>query len=270
MPNRILRESILTSDGVNRLDAAGERFYRRLMSVVDDFGRFDGRPSIVRAACFPLLLDKIREADVQRWMAECQKAGLLVLYEADSKPYLWLLKLGEPRAKHSKYPAPPGKSLQVSVNTEPARTDTHAQTSVPYSYSYSNAPTSSDSKHMSAVADAYPPGLLMVWDAAPPKARERSSRVDCSVWWKKHRCEDIAETVLTGLEAWKASEEWTKDGGQFVPGLHRWLKARKWLEPPQPTNGAAVSRRQQQRDAEIEQALAEFEREHERSTGTHG
>jgi hypothetical protein len=109
MPGRYLREGFLTSEAVNRLDAAEERFYRRLMSVVDDFGRFDGRPAIVRAACFPLLLDKVREADVQRWMAACQKAGLIVLYEHETKPYLKLLNLGEPRAEKSKYPPHPGE-----------------------------------------------------------------------------------------------------------------------------------------------------------------
>jgi hypothetical protein len=133
LPNRILRESILTSDGVNQLDAAEERFYRRLMSVVDDFGRYDGRPNVIRAACFPLLLDKVREADCSRWMAACQKAGLIVLYEVDSKPYIWMPKLGEPRAKHSKYPDLP----------ESARTCAQANASVPYSNS--NAPTNSNS-----------------------------------------------------------------------------------------------------------------------------
>jgi hypothetical protein len=110
MPNRILRESILTSDRVNQLDAGEERFYRRLMSVVDDYGRFDARPGVLRAACFPLLLDKVREADCSRWMAACQKAGLIVLYEIESKPYVQLLNLGEPRAKRSKYPCPPGSA----------------------------------------------------------------------------------------------------------------------------------------------------------------
>jgi hypothetical protein len=40
MPVRILREGILTSERVDTLSPAAEVFYRRLMSVVDDFGRF--------------------------------------------------------------------------------------------------------------------------------------------------------------------------------------------------------------------------------------
>lgn len=107
MPNRILRDSILTSDKVDLLDPPAEVFYRRLMSVVDDFGRFDARPSILRAACFPLRIDKVREADIPRWLAICEKAGLILLYEVAGKPYLVLLNIGAPRAQSSKYPNPP-------------------------------------------------------------------------------------------------------------------------------------------------------------------
>ena len=59
MPNRIVREGILTSERVELLSWAEEVFYRRLMSVVDDFGRYYARPELLRAACYPLLLTKV-------------------------------------------------------------------------------------------------------------------------------------------------------------------------------------------------------------------
>jgi hypothetical protein len=133
MPNRILRESILTSEAVNSLPPAAELFYRRLMSVVDDYGRYDGRPSIIRAACYPLQLAAVREANVQRWIALCVTAGLVRPYEANGKPFVVLLKLGEPRAKSSKYPDPP----------DPALTCAHMSAHAPalrLSSSYSPAP----------------------------------------------------------------------------------------------------------------------------------
>lgn len=107
MPSRVLREGILDSEGVNKLTFPAEVFYRRLMSVVDDFGRFDGRPSILRSRLFALKVDSVREADISRWIAECEKAGLIALYAVDFKPYILFQKLGSPRAKESRYPAPP-------------------------------------------------------------------------------------------------------------------------------------------------------------------
>lgn len=111
MPNRIIREGILTSERVNSLGAAAELFYRRLMSVVDDFGRFDARPAILRASCYPLKVDSIREADISRSLEECQSAGLLALYEVNGKPYVEVLDFRQQvRAKTSKYPSRDGRT----------------------------------------------------------------------------------------------------------------------------------------------------------------
>lgn len=107
MPNRILREAILDSEAVNALTPQAEVFYRRLMSVVDDFGRFDARPAVLRGRLYPLQLDRVREADLDRWIAECVKASLIRLYTVGSGQYILFHKLGEPRAKSSKFPAPP-------------------------------------------------------------------------------------------------------------------------------------------------------------------
>src|SRR3712207_5583453 len=99
MPNRILREGILKSDAVNKLGLEAELFYRRLISVVDDYGKFDARPAILRAACYPLRVDQVSEMNIAQWLAEIEAAGLILLYAVESKPYLMLYKLGEPRAK---------------------------------------------------------------------------------------------------------------------------------------------------------------------------
>ena len=108
MPSRILREGILTSERVDMLTPQGELFYRRLMSVVDDFGRFDGRPQMLRVSCFPLRVDRVREADISRWLDELQTAGLIALYAINGKPYLEMHDFRQQvRAKESRYPPKP-------------------------------------------------------------------------------------------------------------------------------------------------------------------
>lgn len=106
MPVRLLREGILTSDRVDLLSAVDEVFYRRLMSVVDDFGRYDGRPAILRSSMYPLRIERVREADIVRSLARCQEAGLIRLYNVSGKPYLEMLNFRQQvRAKASKYPS---------------------------------------------------------------------------------------------------------------------------------------------------------------------
>lgn len=108
MPNRILRDGILSSERVARLGWAEEVFYRRLMSVVDDFGRYYATPMLLRAACYPLMLDKVSDADVGKWLAKCAEAALVSVYPAqDGKRYLQMLDFRQQvRAKDSKFPQP--------------------------------------------------------------------------------------------------------------------------------------------------------------------
>ena len=140
MPVRLLRESILDSAAVSSLSAHAEVFYRRLMSVVDDFGRFDGRAAVLRCRLYPLKIDSIREADITRWIAECETAGLIALYEVDSKPYILFHKLGPARAKESKFPAPPkaAESGRAQTQTDESRR-LQTRADVPYSVSVSDS-----------------------------------------------------------------------------------------------------------------------------------
>jgi hypothetical protein len=107
MPNRIIRDGILSSDRVDKIaeDPACEIFYRRLFSVVDDFGRFSGDNRIIRAALYPLRLDAVPESKICEYVTACEAAGLLVTYAVDGKPYLELLDFRQRlRRMVSKYP----------------------------------------------------------------------------------------------------------------------------------------------------------------------
>lgn len=106
MPNRILREGILSSSRVDRLSDGGEIFYRRLHSVVDDYGRHECHPELLRTKCYPLRVDRVRAKNIISWLEECEKAALLVVYRFGSKTYLQLLDWRQQVRSESKCPAP--------------------------------------------------------------------------------------------------------------------------------------------------------------------
>lgn len=54
MPDRVVREAILTSERVDKLDAEAEVFYRRLLSVADNNGKFDANLIALRSKLYPL------------------------------------------------------------------------------------------------------------------------------------------------------------------------------------------------------------------------
>ena len=114
MPNRIVREGILASERINALSPNAELFYRRLMSVVDDFGRYTANPTLLRAACYPLKLDSVKEDSIKKHLAECVDAGLIVLYTVAAKVFLELQDFRQQvRSKESKYPAKDGQTPGV-------------------------------------------------------------------------------------------------------------------------------------------------------------
>lgn len=114
MPNRILRDCT-DSEKINQLDAYAERFFYRLIMIVDDYGRFYAHPGLLKAKMFPFLLDKIREADISRWKAECLKAGLIALYEIAGKEYLQIEDFRQRLDKaKEKFPSPiSGNSITI-------------------------------------------------------------------------------------------------------------------------------------------------------------
>ena len=110
MPNRILKESICTSDSVDSLSWFEEVLFYRLIVNCDDYGRFDGRPAIIKNRLFPLK-ESLTAKAISKAVNTLVTAGLVVLYEFEGKPYLYLPTWNDHqnvRAKRSKYPSPEG------------------------------------------------------------------------------------------------------------------------------------------------------------------
>lgn len=128
MPNRMLRDWT-DSERVNQLTVHGERFFVRLIMKVDDYGCFHADARLLKASLFPLQLDSIREADLLRWTTECHKAGLIVLYESNSKKYLQIVDFKQRLDKSNpKFPLPTsGKPLtNVTEFPDEAKAETKA------------------------------------------------------------------------------------------------------------------------------------------------
>lgn len=118
MPNRIIKESIRTSDSINELSWFEECLFYRLIVSCDDYGRFDGRPAIIKGSCFPLK-DGVTTNNIEKALSKLVSAGLVKRYVVDGKPYLSLPSWGQhqtTRAAKSKYPNPDDGEMITSEN----------------------------------------------------------------------------------------------------------------------------------------------------------
>lgn len=140
MPTRLIRDAILTSGRVASLSWEAEVFYRRLMSVADDYGLYDARTPILRSALYPLQLDKMSECNIQRCLSACEAAGLILLYSYNEKPYLMILGFDQQGKSMPKWPLPNGyEVLKVSDKKYELRKLVTGRNDSPQPVTYANA-----------------------------------------------------------------------------------------------------------------------------------
>jgi len=87
-----------------------------------------------------------------------------------------------------------------------------------------------------------PAGFSAFWSAYP-HCRQRSVKSEALKVWQAKALEPITDRILEVLERCEANPDWTKQGGEFVPGAQRWLRTEPWLEDEaQPQAPAAQQR----------------------------
>jgi len=224
VPNRIIKESICTSEQIDSLSQSAEILFYRLMVNCDDYGLFDARLKLVASKCYPLKSIEINS--LRDDLASLQAANLVFLYEVDGKTYGKLTsweKHQQVRAKRAKFPLPENGS-EIICNQLIAN--------VP---GIQSNPIQSESN----------PNPIQ---EEPPRAKrtppiEKPSDVDEQVWqdWiqlRKEKRATVTKTVIDGavIEAAKAGMSlndflttWCRRGSQ---GLEAgWLKPVERVEP---------------------------------------
>lgn len=75
--------------------------------------------------------------------------------------------------------------------------------------------------------EEHPPGFARFW-LVWPKSRRKESRGECLKAWKRAGAEAAADEIVAHVERLKASHDWTKDNGQFIPAPLVYLNQRRW------------------------------------------
>lgn len=154
MPHRILKDSICASPELDAVSDSAEVLFYRLLTIADDFGRFDGYPGTVSSRCFARR--RRSEGSVRKWLAELVEAGLIEMYEVDGREYGRVAKWDKHqrvRASNSKFPPPtdgaPLTSADIRARMPATRGHSQAHTKA-NSYSKAKADSSSSGKRAQA------------------------------------------------------------------------------------------------------------------------
>ena len=92
MPQRFLRPQITNSERWNSISFAAQSFFIRIITLVDDFGRCDGRPAVLCGQLYSVWNAQnpeksVTPQEVAQMSQECaaDSCGLLEIYEVEGK-----------------------------------------------------------------------------------------------------------------------------------------------------------------------------------------
>jgi len=259
MPNRILRDGILRSEKVALLSPMAELFYRRLMSVVDDFGRYYANSALLLSDCFPIRPTWADEDGVSRWVGECEHLNLIGIYEVSGTDFLELKNFDQRirPGQRSKFPESAGsfrdsreKSAYARASTPPTTPPTTTTTEAP-------AP-----KFAAVVASDLFENLVGAFLAAGVLLNEQDRMEACREWVS---LPDSAHEPAAALAARKAQE----NEARFMGLPANFLRKREWDRAgpgrilPEPHKKTAKESAQD----EAERRFAETRRRREANNG---
>lgn len=229
MPNRIIKESICTSEDIAGLSMGAEILFYHLMVKADDFGVYFGNEQIIKNTCFPLKSSEIKLKQVESWLNELVNAGLLFAYIAeDGKKYVQFTKWSKHqqiRAKKSKYPlfdstcnqliSDDGNSCRNPIQSNPIEIQSESAQS----------------------ADEIESCFLALWDLYPKK--EGKSSVSKKAKIELHKAGfDVVSSAIENYKAKIQREnrdiQYVKNGSTFFNGAWRDYVVVDKMEDPMP------------------------------------
>lgn len=247
MPSRLIREPLLESDRWLGLAHPVERLaYVVLLLRADDLATADATDGqLMRLWREPCNL-KGRE-DAKRILQALADADLVRIYEADGKRLVFIPRFRQRfRAGTFRRPPPPENLL----SDEPDVLENIRQIKARLRKMPDNRPT--DARQLTGGCQASAPVVVVegedegerkplaqrraggdaddalftrFWLAYP---RKKSKGNALKAWKKLRPSEQLVTVMLTAIERAKTSEQWRKDGGQYIPYPATWLNARGW------------------------------------------
>lgn len=219
MPNRLIKESICASEDLNKLSPMAENLFYRLMVNVDDYGAYYGNPSIVKSNCFPLKSDDIKSDQVDSWLNELEKAGLIFRYTANGRQYVQFVKWEKHqqiRAKKRKFPAHDSTCNQMISD----------DSKCPRNPIQSNPNTKQSETKQCECEDDEDDGFDAFWEAYPSKAGDiRQAYFEYLGVLKQ----GVAPETLLEAVKWQSEVK----EARYMGSAEKWLRNKGWTEKRQ-------------------------------------
>lgn len=217
---RTIKPEFYTNEQVASVAYEWRLLFVGLWLHADREGRLQDRPVRLKAMLFPY-----DDLDVESGLGCLANAGLIVRYEGDGKRLIAIPKFLDHQRPNSKEPpselpehdsARAGLALarQEGKGTEQERNGNGRSTD-----------------EQRARFDRF-------WSAYPRKVGKDAAWQE---WLRRSPSDDLTNQMIASIARQRASAQWLKDGGQFIPHPRTWLHQGRWQDEPDddgPSNGA--------------------------------
>jgi hypothetical protein len=202
---RSIKPEYWTDEKAVEMSPLARLLFIGLWNFADDEGRMVYSPKRIKMQILPA-----ESSDISELLGEIRGKSLVEVYEVDGIEYLQITNFKKhqkiDKRTASKLPSPPNPSESPRI-----------------------PPTDQGREWIKEGKgkDTPPPSAAFVrfWDSYP---RKKSKGHAERAWLKIKPDEQLAASIIAGVERAKTSADWLRDDGQFIPHPATWLNARGW------------------------------------------
>lgn len=206
---RTIKPEFPQSESMGRVSRECRLCFILLFTLADDAGRLRGSSRMLASLLYPY--DDDAKKYIDTWLSDLHKEGCIVRYEIDGDQYIqinkWLQHQKIDRPSESKIPAFDESSRILANDIEDTRNNMLYQ-------------GKDQGKERSSSDDAE---FDLFWIAYPKKVGKPAAL-------KAFRTAKIKniQNVIEDIATRTYSDDWTKNGGQFIPHPSTYLNQRRW------------------------------------------
>lgn len=232
---RMLDKKISVSEQVSNLEPQSQLIFTWGIPHADDVGLLPRSHKTLKATIVPMWECTLAEFDA--WAAQIVKEGLWREVEFKDDKFYIMTKFGEHQTL--KKDRQPQTFLSIPLDKDP-KVSWEELGEVLESLGFhledsgfqleSEEKRSEEKRSKRREENTAPPtgdALLFpeFWSAYPKKVNKKDAQ---KAWMKAMKAKVTFKEIMVGLEKWKASSQWNKDGGEFIPHAATWLNKEKW------------------------------------------
>lgn len=197
-----------------------------LLNWADDEGYFMANPILIRGQLFPFLDDS---KTIPRSLQDLSRVGWIQLgKDAQGRDVGTIINF----AKHQRVDKPKPSEIKASSTfQDQSKNNLGSILEGKEGNGKEHGKEGKDSLSASG-RESDAEFLKRLWLCFNTTSRARSSLKQMTDEWKRANPKPEHDIAIQSATAWASCHEWTKDGGQFAPAAHLWVKRRKWEESP--------------------------------------